>query len=467
MYNPNIMAKVSPKELKVIWGMITTALRKRLSVSQYNAWVKVGTTLKRFDSNKECVLAVNNLVTYNWIRENVADVVSDILEELFGKRIPIKVEVDPKLFTKPKAKTRQLKGTILDPEIQFKNKVAKALKKANINAGYTFDNFIVGPSNQLAYAASRAVAQNLGGSYNPLFIYGRPGTGKTHLLQAIGEYVLHEDPEKEVVYLSSEMFLNELVSAIRFNKTNAFKSRYRNLSLLIVDDIQFISKWEATQEELFHTFDGLYMAGNQIVFASDRPPSEIPNIAERLRTRFEAGMVVDIQPPDLETRIAILEKLNKQSPVKIEYDVLESIAFMVTDNVRSLIGAYKRLTSYSRLTGQKIDRNQAEVVLALNYGAGNAKRVTPQKIIEEVAKVFHVTPQDITGPKRLGFLVTPRQVSMYLIRTMLNMSLTETAKALGRKDHTTVLHALRKVERNIKRDKDFQHKLTIIKSRLA
>ncbi len=458
------MPRVSQRELKVIWEMITTALKKQIPKAQYNAWIKVGTRLKAFDPQKECVLVVNNLITYNWLRENALETIADIVEELFAKRIKIKLEVNPKYFKR--SKSQSLKGTILDPTLQFKNRLLGALKDANINPDFTFERFVVGPSNQLAYAASKAVADNPGQNYNPLFIYGNAGTGKTHLLHAIGEAVLRQDLSKKVLYITSEMFLNELISAIQNKQTRKFREKYRNIDVLLVDDIQFISKWEVTQDELFHTFNELHLASKQIVFASDRPPREIQNIADRLRTRFEGGMVVDIQPPDLETRIAILQRLNEESPIKLDLDVLEAIALFVTDNVRSLIGAYKRLTSYSRLTGQKVDRLQAEVVLGINYSSGSSKKITPERIIEEVAKVFHITKEDILGPKRLGFLVIPRQLSMYLIRTMLNYSLVETAKAVNRSDHTTVIYAIRKIQDLLKKDPQLQRKVTLIKSRL-
>ncbi len=463
------MSGVSKKELKVIWNMITTALKKQLKPEQYNAWIKYSTLLKEFDSQKKCVLAVNNLVTYNWVKEYAVKLISDIIYEVFGSRVKITVVVDPKLFAKrnkPVVKD-DLKGTILDPELIYKNKLAKAISDANLKAEFTFDSFIVGPSNQLAYAASKTVAENPGKNYNPLFIYGNAGTGKTHLLHAIGRHLLEQDLNKKVKYVTSEQFLNELISAIRKKDTVTFRQRYRSIDLLLVDDIQFISRWEATQDELFHTFNELHLRGGQVVFASDRPPHEIQNIADRLRSRFEGGMIVDIQPPDLETRIAILQHLNKDSPIKLEQDILETIALFVSDNVRSLIGAYKRITSYCRLTNQKIDRAQAEVILGMNFAGKGLKTLTPERVIEEVAKAFHITKEDILSKRRHNFLVIPRQLSMYLIRTMLKYSLVETAQFLGRKDHTTVLHAIKKIESLLDKDESLRKKLVLIKSRLG
>jgi len=256
------------------------------------------------------------------------------------------------------------------------------------------------------------------------------------------------------------------VQGIRKKNTTGFRERFRKIDLLLLDDIQFISKWQVTQDELFHTFNTLYLEGKQIVFASDRPPHEIQNIADRLRTRFEGGMVVDIQPPDLETRLAILYKLNDASPIKLDPDVLEVIALFVNDNVRTLIGAYKYLTSNARLSGQKITKVQAEVLLGVVFGKGK-KDITPERVIEEVAKVFHVSKEDILSRRRMNFLVLPRQVAMYLVKQIVGLSLTETAKAFKRKDHTTVLHAVRKIEKLLEKDKDLHRRVVLIKSRLG
>ena len=451
----------STNDLAKVWGLVKISLEKHFPKAQYKAWIEKSTKLIKFKDQK-AIVGVPNGVVKRWLEGNAKYKISHVLSELLGTNISVEFKVSPASFRKKK----QIEGAIslFDPSAKYSEQVRRALEKANVNPRFSFETFIVGPNNRLAYAAAQAVAESLGDMYNPLFIYGPVGVGKTHLMQAIAHKILQKNPSSKVYYCSSETFLNEMVESIREGKSSKFRNQYRQLDLLLIDDIQFISKWQSTQDELFHTFNTLYNAGKQIVFVSDRPPGQINGLADRLRSRFEGGMVIDILPPDFETRLAILERLNQQKHVKLPQELLERIAMIVTDNVRSLIGAYNKLHSYFKLN-QHINPDEVEGVLG--FGSEQLRaNLSPEVVIKEVASAFNIQPQQLKSGARHAYLVLPRQVAMYLIRSMLNLSLKETAASLGRKDHTTVLHALRKVETLAQNDKRFYHQLVQLKSKI-
>ena len=315
----------------------------------------------------------------------------------------------------------------------------------DIRERYTFDDFVTGSSNRFAHAAALSVAETPAKSYNPLFIYGDAGLGKTHLLRAIANYVNTHYPHYKVGYVSTETFLNEFVDAIRQNTTIQFKRRYREIDVLLVDDIQFVEGKEGLQEEFFHTFNTLHQANSQIVLTSDRPPDSIPTLEDRLRSRFKMGLITDIQPPDVETRLAILQKKAEISNQEIPHDVLTFIAERVTDNIRELEGALIRVTAFANLTGSILSIELTERVLGDLLISKQPRQITPRMILDETSDMFGFSIEEITGPSRRRPLVTARQVAMYVFREITDLSYPAIAREFGGRDHTTVIHAVDKI----------------------
>lgn len=334
----------------------------------------------------------------------------------------------------------------------------------NLNPRYTFSNFIVGSSNDLAYTACQAVAQYPGVKYNPLFLYGGVGLGKTHLAQAVGNEIMKNQPEMRVLYISSETFVKEFLDSIRFKK-KGFSDKYRNVDVLIIDDMQFIANKEKTQEEFFHTFNALHQNNKQIIISSDKPPKSIPTLTERLRSRFEMGMTIDIQMPDFETRCAIIEAKSSLSGVELERDTVEYLANNIKTNIRELEGALNQLLAYSEMRGITPDISTAEGLL------GNVRRTRPQhisskQIIDKTARYFSLTPAEICSVKRDKHIVTPRQIAMYLLRSELHLSFPKIASELGRKDHTTAIHSVEKIEKSIKLDFTIREQVAELREKL-
>lgn len=343
---------------------------------------------------------------------------------------------------------------VIQGELSAQKKEAEMEKQQPenlLNPAYTFDTFVIGKSNQLAHAASLAVAEASGSIYNPLFLYGGVGLGKTHLMHAVGNYVLKTSPNKKVVYVSSETFTNDLINAIKDDRTEQFRSKYRLIDILMVDDIQFIGGKEGTQEEFFHTFNTLYQAGKQIILSSDRPPKELYTLEDRLRTRFESGLIVDIKPPDFETRIAILKKKADQVQVEIDDEIYRYVANKITSNIRELEGAIKKIVSYHNLIREDITLSLAEKALK-DFNTSNKKPVTPELIIETVEKQFGLKENDLKSTKKTRDIAYPRQMAMYIIKELTDFNLTKIGQVFGGKDHTTVIHAIRKIEQDIKND---------------
>ena len=333
-----------------------------------------------------------------------------------------------------------------------------------INPRYTFDTFIVGSSNDLAYTACQAVAANPGIKYNPLFIYGGVGLGKTHLLQAVGNEIIRQQPQKKVTYISSETFVKEFLESIRF-KRSGFSDKYRNVDVLIVDDMQFIAQKEKTQEEFFHTFNALHQANKQIIIGSDKPPRSIPTLTERLRSRFEWGMAIDIQMPDFETRCAIVETKAALSGVSLNRATVEYLATNIKTNVRELEGALNQLLAYAEMRGIEPDVSTAEGLLG-NVRHTRPQHVTPKQIVDKTAKHFQLDSKEICGTKRDKYIVVPRQIAMYLLRSELHMSFPRIATELGRKDHTTAIHSVEKIEKSIKLDMVIREQVAEIREKL-
>jgi len=319
-----------------------------------------------------------------------------------------------------------------------------ALEESHLNPKYLFSNFIVGPNNRLAEAVAQAVLEDLGHAYNPVFYYGDTGVGKTHLMQAIGNEILKKDPNKQVIYISIEQFLNEMVEAIRTKRNEDFRNKYRAVDLLIIDDIQFVEAYPKTQEELFHTFNTLYQANKQIILASDKPPKDIKNITDRLRSRFEGGMVADLQAPDYETRMAILKQYLSEKNYSIPDEYIVLIAKNIESNIRELEGALTKVVSLFKLGVEPTEEDVARI-LQIDLET-KRKRITPKKIIKTVSEVFDVKPSEIKGKRRTAYIAQSRQIVMYILRTELELPLEKVAKEVNRKDHTTVIHACEKIE---------------------
>lgn len=336
--------------------------------------------------------------------------------------------------------------------------------RGNLNPRYTFDNFIVGSSNDLAYSASQAAATNPGIKYNPIYFYGGVGLGKTHLMQAIGNQILQNTPDARVLYISSEMFVNEFLESIRFKK-KGFSDKYRNVDVLIVDDMQFIAGKEKTQEEFFHTFNYLHQNNKQIIISSDKPPKSIPTLTERLRSRFEMGMNIDIQMPDFETRCAIIKAKASLSGVELNNETVEFLANNIKTNIRELEGALNQLLAYAELHQVEPDVSTAEGLLG-NVRHSRPQHLNSKKIIDQTARHFQIKVEEICGSKRDKHIVTPRQIAMYLLRSELHLSFPKIAGELGRKDHTTAIHSVEKIEKAIKLDYMIREQVNSIRERL-
>jgi chromosomal replication initiator protein len=344
--------------------------------------------------------------------------------------------------------------------------LSSAMRSGMLNARYTFDRFIVGPSNRLANAACMAVAEHPAQAYNPLFLYGGVGLGKTHLLHAIGNYALDRDPEINVLYVSSEKFTNDLINSIRRQQTEEFRIRYRNIDILLIDDIQFIAGKESTQEEFFHTFNTLHSAGKQIVISSDRPPKAILTLEERLRSRFEWGLIVDVQTPDLETRTAILRAKAEQMLIPIPAEVIDFLAHRIQSNIRELEGCLNRVAAYAQLTHSDVSVEVASAALTELLDTTRRKRITPEAIIREVAEFYGVDLRALIGRGRSRNIVVPRQVAMYLLREETDASLMDIGRLLGGRDHTTIIYGCEKISEEINSDSRLRQEVVTIRDKL-
>ncbi len=341
---------------------------------------------------------------------------------------------------------------------------ARINSQSGLNPKYTLESFIVGSSNELAYSACMAVAKDPGTKYNPLFLYGGVGLGKTHLIQAVGSEIGRRKPDSHILYISCETFVNDFLDHIRFKK-KGFANRYRNVDVLIVDDMQFIAGKEKTQEEFFHTFNALHQANKQIILSSDKPPKAIPTLEERLRSRFEWGMAIDIQSPDFETRCAILQTKAHQTGISLPRDTVEYLASTVQTNIRELEGVLNQLLALCEMRGMEPDLPTAQAMLG-NVRVSRPHHLNPRQVIEKTAKHFQLETVDITSPKRDKHIVVPRQIAMYLLRSELHLSFPKIAVELGRKDHTTAIHSVEKIEKAIKLDYIVRQQITEIRDKL-
>lgn len=378
------------------------------------------------------------------IEKRYLNLIKDILSSILKQNINVVLNINQNGFD---SKAVSPESIPMDKVPEVKTLIDDSIP--SLNQKYTFDTFVVGNSNRFAHAASQAVAESPAKAYNPFFIYGGVGLGKTHLMHAIGHYILAQDPSCKVVYLSSERFTNELINSIRDDKNVEFRNKYRTIDVLLIDDIQFIAGKERTQEEFFHTFNALHEANKQLVISSDRPPKEIPTLEERLRSRFEWGLITDIQPPDFETRIAILQKKAMMENLIVPGDVINFIATKIQTNIRELEGALIRIVAYSSLTDSPIELSLAEQVLKDILPDERPKKVTAIQIVEEVGSYYSIKPEEFKSKKRTKDLAFARQIAMYLCCELTDLSLPKIGGEFGGRDHTTVIHARDKITREI------------------
>ena len=398
----------------------------------FNAWFS---RLKLFTVTQDAiVIKAENVMVVEQLRSRYFQRLSNVLGATFGRTYDIEILTPEEI----KLQYREMENTMLNPR-------------------YTFENFVVGGSNSFAHAAALAVADDPSGAYNPLFIYGGVGLGKTHLMNAIGNYIQKNDPRKNVLFITSETFTNELIDAIVKKKGTAqLRAKMRNVDVLLVDDIQFLSKTVATQEEFFHTFNHLHTGGKQIIISSDRPPKDIPTIEERLRSRFEWGLTVDIQRPDFETRVAILQKKCAEEEIDTPQEVLEYIAERVESNIRELEGMLVRVNAQAQLMGKPITLDMAMETLSALLSNREPRKITPDSIIQTVSSHYSVSGEDVTGKRRSRDIALPRQVSMYLIRELTPLSTTAIGRVFSGRDHSTVMHSCEKVAEMMRKDIAFR-----------
>jgi len=440
-----------PTEVGELWQKALSIIEKQVSKPSFETWLK-STKPLRFENNT-IVIEVPNDFAKDWLESRYYDLIKDSLEGLINHQVGL-MFVLPTLGANSIPEFPNLVST--PGNNNHINNNIDDIGPTYLNPKYTFDTFVVGNSNRFAHAASLAVAESPAKSYNPLFIYGGVGLGKTHLMQAIGHHILNNNPSIKVVYVSSEKFTNELINSIRDDKTEEFRNKYRKMDILLVDDIQFLAGKERTQEEFFHTFNTLYEANKQIIISSDRPPKEIPTLEDRLRSRFEWGLITDIQAPDLETRIAILRKKAKLESLQVPSDVSNYIANQIPSNIRELEGALIRVMAFSSLTNSQISVELASEALKDILPAQKPKMVTIDMIQKIVANYYNLRLDDFKTKKRTRTVAYPRQVAMYLCRELTDCSLPKIGDEFGGRDHTTVMHAHEKISRSLKDDGTLQ-----------
>ena len=430
------------------WNSILARLETRLDPQTFNTWFRP--TALAWSDDDTIHVSVPNEIFRDWLTENYGSLIGESLREVAQGPCEVRFV----LGGGPEGLNRA-PVTIRAAAADAVGTPAAHVAAAPLNNKYTFSSFVVGSSNQFAHAAARAVAEGPSRSYNPLFLYGGVGLGKTHLMHAVGDHVMRTFPALRVRYLSAERFMNELINSIRYDRTFDFRERYRNIDVLLMDDIQFLAGKERTQEEFFHTFNALYDEQRQIVVTSDSPPKEIPTLEERLQSRFEWGLLADIQPPDLETRIAILKKKAEleSDGLTLPDDVLLYIATSSKSNVRELEGALIRLIAYASLTGAEIDLPLARTVLRDTLKL-SARRVSIEAIQERVSEFFGLRPTELTCRSNARRITRPRQIAMYLCKQLTRHSLPEIGRAFGGKHHSTVIHSIRKVENGMPNDSD-------------
>ncbi|KEI11523.1 chromosomal replication initiation protein [Clostridium novyi B str. ATCC 27606] len=444
-------------QLEQLWSKTLNIIKGELTEVSFNTWIKSISPIS-IDENT-IKLQVPNDFTRGILESRYKDLIINAIKLITSKKYNIDFSI-----TSEEILNNNLKNTFKSND---ENIIINDEMTSILNPKYTFDSFVIGNSNRFAHAASLAVAESPAKAYNPLFIYGGVGLGKTHLMHAIGHYILQNTPNAKVAYVSSEKFTNELINSIKDDKNEEFRNKYRNVDVLLIDDIQFIAGKERTQEEFFHTFNALYEADKQIILSSDRPPKEIPTLEDRLRSRFEWGLIADIQAPDFETRIAILKKKADVENLNIPNEVMVYIATKIKSNIRELEGALIRIVAYSSLTNREVSVDLAAEALKDIISSEQNKQVTIDLIQDIVCSYYNLRIQDLKSSRRTRNIAFPRQIAMYLSRKLTDMSLPKIGEEFGGRDHTTVIHAYEKISNILKKDESLRNVINDLNKKIT
>jgi chromosomal replication initiator protein len=464
---------------KQLWEAVLGALEVSISKANFTTWFRSTSILET--NNGEVVIGVPNAFTKEWMEnkyhKEISQAITNITRQPVRKISFIIGKGNRTQQAEPSMNELSIQtntpnlapATVLREEIE--HIVSQEARDnldptTNLNPKYTFESYIVGSNNELAAAACRAVAVNPGGAYNPLFIYGGVGLGKTHLMQAIGNEVLKRNPNKKIQYVTCETFTNEMVEALGKHRMEQFKNSYREVDVLILDDVQFISGKEKTQEEFFHTFNTLYESNKQIVLSSDRPPKAIQTLEERLRSRFEGGMIADISSPDLETRMAILREKSRHFGVNFSDEIISYIAANIQNNIRELEGALKRIVASAELSNREPSLESTKEILASIINTPKKRALLPRQVLETVAGFYDISLEDLKGKSRKKETVVPRQIVMYLLREEIKSSYPMIGRELGGRDHTTAMHACQKIEKELEKDESLSQEIELIRQKL-
>lgn len=444
-------------DLSRAWQAVLGELEVSLSRANFTTWFKNTSLVSTQDG--EIIISVPNIFTKEWLENKYHKQISDALRKVIPDIKSIVYQVGAVVPKKEEV-------VVIEPAVVSEIDAEPLPENmGQLNPKYTFDTFVSGDGSKLAFAAAQSVAKNPGDIYNPLFIYGGVGLGKTHLMQAIGHEILKKDRKKKIEYVSSEKFTSDFISSLN-KQGSSFKDKYRNVDVLLIDDIQFLAGKEQTQVEFFHTFNALHQAKKQIILASDRPPKSIPTLEERLRSRFEWGLIVDIQAPDLETRIAILQRKSQARGIHIPLEALDYIARQIQHNVRELEGALNRVCAYCELNNSEPSLQTITNILGGLLAGSKRRGVNAKQILEKTADFYDIGLEEIMGPKRDKEIVMPRQIAMYLMREELHLSYPKIAQEIGKKDHTTIMHGVEKVEREIDANEQLRQEINLIRERL-
>ncbi|MBI2624721.1 MAG: chromosomal replication initiator protein DnaA [Candidatus Nealsonbacteria bacterium] len=441
-----------------LWRAVLAQIQFNISAANFATWFKNTSIVAK--ENGEVMVAVPNSFSKEWLENKYNKLILKILRELEENVKEVKYTTAGSAL-----KVRQEPLAETQPEIQLEFQEFRVDKATNLNPKYNFDNFVVGPFNELSYAAATAIAKNPGTAYNPLFIYGGVGLGKTHLLQAIGNQILADIPEKKVKYLPAEKFISAIVKAIKEQSIEKLKTAWQDIDVLIIDDVQFFAGKEKTQEEFFHLFNALYQKNKQIILSSDRPPKAIPAIEERLRSRFEGGMIADIGYPDFETRVAILKSKAQEKKMELSNDILEYISSHIQRNVRELEGALNRISAHQNISKTQITLDEIKEVLK-SVISSPVKTTNFKKIVQAVTEFYGLSEKDVLGKSRKKEIVRARQISMFLLRTELKNSFPDIGRKFTGKDHTTAIHSFNKIRKETETEERLNEEINLIKQRV-
>ena len=450
-----------PLNLKQLWAAALGELQLGVTKANYDTWFKDTQIVSEEDD--VFLIGVPNAFAREWLENKYRTQVRETLQRLLGRTVDVRFATMGALATRPERGGGGTAGAQASGAGTIERREVPA---ALLNTRYTFSTFVVGSNNRLAHAAALSVAERPGHSYNPLFIYGGSGLGKTHLMHAIGHAVISRHPKKRVAYATSEKFTNEFINSIRAQKGEEFRERYRRIDVLLIDDIQFLTGKEGTQEEFFHTFNAIHEEGKQIVLSSDRPPKAIERLEDRLRSRFEWGLIADISSPDLETRIAILRAKAEAQSVPVPPPVIDFLAQRIVSNIRELEGALTRIVAYATLNAVPVTTQLAQEILQNILYNPRQKTLSPEKIVDTVARYYGVPVEQLRGKQRDKQIVLPRQIAMYLMREETEAPLLRIGEVLGGRDHSTVLHGCEKIEREMAENDDFRRDVGALREML-